>query len=67
MCIDFRDLNKLLIPEPQPFPLIDDIIVKINCSEWFSALDINSAFWSIPSRMKDKYKTAFVTQDTHWQ
>lgn len=24
MCIDFRDLNKLLMPEPQPFPLIDD-------------------------------------------
>lgn len=28
MCIDFRDLNKLVIPEPQPFPRIEDITVK---------------------------------------
>ncbi|KAK2577718.1 hypothetical protein KPH14_012879 [Odynerus spinipes] len=67
MCIDFRELNKLVIPEPQPFPLIDEIIAKTSGAEWFSALDINSAFWSIPVRTKDKYKTAFVTQDGHWQ
>jgi len=67
MCIDFRELNKLLIPEPHPFPLIEEIIAKTRDSEWFSALDINSAFWAIPLRIKDKYKTAFVTQDGHWQ
>lgn len=67
MCIDFRELNKLVIPEPQPFPLIDEIIAKTSGAEWFSALDINSAFWSIPIRTKDRYKTAFVTQNGHWQ
>lgn len=67
MCIDFRDLNKLLISEPQPFPLIEEIIAKTSGAEWFSTLDINSAFWSIPLRIKDRYKTAFVTQDGHWQ
>jgi len=29
-------------------------------------LDINSAFWSIPLREKDRYKTAFVTQTGHY-
>lgn len=67
MCIDFRELNKLLISEPQPFPLIEEIIAKTQNSEWFSALDINSAFWAILLRAKDKYKTTFVTQDGHWQ
>ena len=67
MCIDFRELNKLLISEPQPFPLIEEIIAKTRDAEWFSTLDINSAFWAIPLRIKDKYKTAFVTQDGHWQ
>src|SRR5436190_19439786 len=33
----------------------------------FSRLDINSAFWSIPLRTKDKYITAFVTHHGHWQ
>lgn len=67
MCIDFRELNKLLVSEPQPFPLIEEIIAKTRDSEWFSTLDINSAFWAIPLRAKDRYKTAFVTQDGHWQ
>uniref|UniRef100_T1HT13 RNA-directed DNA polymerase n=1 Tax=Rhodnius prolixus TaxID=13249 RepID=T1HT13_RHOPR len=32
LCIDFRDLNKILVPESQPFPIIEDIIVKTrNC------------------------------------
>lgn len=31
LCIDFRELNKIIIP--QPFPLIDDLIIKTrNCT-----------------------------------
>ncbi len=67
MCIDFRELNKLIIPESQPFPLIDDIVIRTRNCNWFSALDINSAFWSIPVRAKDRYKTAFITQHGHYQ
>ena len=62
MCIDFRELNQLIIPESQPFPLINDIITRTRGCSWFSALDINSAFWSIPIRAKDRPKTGFITQ-----
>ncbi len=67
MCVDFRELNKLLVPESQPFPLIEDMIIRTRNCMWFSALDINSAFWSIPIRIKDRFKTGFVTQHGHWQ
>lgn len=67
MCIDFRELNKLVVPESQPFPLIDDLIVRTKGCEWFSSFDINSAFWTIPIRQKDRFKTGFVTQNGHWQ
>lgn len=61
LCIDFRDLNKIIIPQSQPFPLIEDLMVKtINC-RYFTTLDINSAFWSIPLRKTDRKKTGFVT------
>jgi len=33
----------------------------------FTKLDINSAFWSIPIREKDRKKTAFITHNGHWQ
>lgn len=67
LCIDFRDLNKIIIPQSQPFPLIEDLITKtINCN-YFTTLDINSAFWSIPLKITDRHKTGFVTQEGHYQ
>ncbi|KAK2578064.1 hypothetical protein KPH14_008480 [Odynerus spinipes] len=67
LCIDFRDLNKIIIPQAQPFPLIDDLIIKTRDCQYFTTLDINSAFWSIPLRIEDRKKTGFVTQDGHFQ
>lgn len=67
MCVDFRDLNKLVVPEPQPYPRIEDIIVTAGSCNWFSTLDVSSAFWSIPLRKDDEEKTAFVTQHGHFQ
>lgn len=67
LCIDFRELNKIVMPQSQPFPLIEDLMVKtVNC-KYFSTFDINSAFWSIPLKIEDRYKTAFVTQEGHFQ
>lgn len=67
LCIDFRDLNKIVVPQAQPFPLIEDLMIKTrNCNN-FTSLDINSAFWSIPLRVEDRKKTGFVTQEGHFQ
>lgn len=67
LCIDFRDLNKIVVPQSQPFPLIEDLVVKTRDCKFFSSLDLNSAFWSIPLRVTDRHKTAFVTQEGHYQ
>lgn len=67
MCGDYRELNKILVPESQPFPLIDDLLTKTRNCSWFSALDINAAFHSIPIRDSDRHKTAFVTQQGHYE
>lgn len=56
LCIDFRQLNKLIISECYYFPTINDIIDKIPNCKFFTVLDINSAFWSIPLKEEDKKK-----------
>lgn len=56
-----------MIPQAQPFPLIDDQIIKARNCKYFTSLDINSAFWSIPLRVEDRNKTAFITQEGHYQ
>lgn len=67
LCIDFRDLNKIIIPQSQPFPLIEDLVIKTRNCKYFSKLDINSAFWSIPLRVEDRRKTGFITHEGHFQ
>lgn len=67
MCVDYRDMNKIIIPENQPFPLIDEIIMKSRGCSWYSALDINLAFWSIPVRPEDRPKTGFITQQGSYE
>lgn len=42
-------------------------MVKTRNCKFFSTLDINSAFWSIPLRISDRQKTAFITQEGHFQ
>lgn len=67
LCIDFRELNKIVVPQSQPFPLIEDLMVKTRKCKFFSTFDVNSAFWSIPVKIEDRPKTAFVTQNAHYQ
>lgn len=67
LCVDFRELNKIIIPQFQPFPLIEDLMLQTTNCKYFTTLDINSAFWSIPLRVSDKIKTGFVTQEGHYQ
>lgn len=56
LCIDFRELNKIVIPQSQPFPLIGDLMAKTRNCKYFSTLDIKSAFWAIPLRIEDRKK-----------
>lgn len=37
-----------------------------NC-KWYTVLDVNSAFWTIPIKKEDRMKTAFVTHEGHYQ
>lgn len=67
LCVDFRELNKIVVPQAQPFPLIEDIMIRTVGCKYFTTLDINSAFWSIPLRVGDRSKTGFITQEGHYQ
>ena len=45
MCIDFRKLNSYMKPEIYPIPRIDDIISRLQGSNFFTKLDLKSGFW----------------------
>ena len=59
--VEFRALNDCTKKDSYPLPDIRDILDKLVGSQFYSALDGASAYWSIPINGNDVEKTAFVT------
>jgi len=66
-CIDYRRLNSQTIADKYPFPRIDDILERVSTGKIFSCFDLLSGYWQIPMEEEDRHKTAFVTQDGHFE
>ncbi len=59
ICLDFRELNTCLeFPQQTSFTTADEIIFKLR-NKVVVSMDISSAFFIIPIREEDRYKTAF--------
>lgn len=48
LCIDYRGVNKNLIPDRYPLPRIDDILDNLGNAKYFSVIDLKSGFHQIP-------------------
>ncbi|GFX60954.1 retrovirus-related Pol polyprotein from transposon 17.6 [Trichonephila clavipes] len=63
LVLDFRKLNEITLTQDFGIPTLDDILHEISGSNYFSALDMKSAFNQIPLHFADRHKTAFSTPD----
>ena len=61
-CIDYRKLHSVAIGQAHPLPRVDDVLDSLGDAQYFSTLDLKSAYWQISVDEKDRHKTAFVTQ-----
>jgi len=59
-CIDFRRLNSLIIKDSFPLPRIEDLLIELQGSKWFSAMDASAGYWQIGLEESSKEKTAFT-------
>ncbi len=67
MVIDYRALNKLEIKNRFALPQIDDLVDKLQGSQYFNSLDAASGFHQILLQESDRPKTAFRTPFGHYQ
>lgn len=48
ICLDPKDLNKIIKTQKYKIPTIDDIAIKLKGSKYYTTLDATSGFWNIP-------------------
>ena len=59
--VDFRRINAKTKVEIFPIPVISEILANLHGAEWFSTVDLKSAYWQVPLSEETKEITAFTT------
>ena len=67
VCIDFRKINRKIVKDRYPLPLIEDVLDKLQSARVFSTLDLRNGFFHVPVEEDSKKYTAFVTHRGHYQ
>ena len=68
LCVDYRGLNKISIKDRCPLPLIDETLARLGqAATWFSKLDLKDAYYRVPIKEGDSWKTAFRTRYGHFE
>nr|GEU52871.1 putative reverse transcriptase domain-containing protein [Tanacetum cinerariifolium] len=65
MCIDYRELNKMIVKNRYPLPRIDDLFDQLQGSSIYSKIDLRSGYHQLRVREQDISKKAFRTRSIH--
>ncbi|GJV28578.1 putative reverse transcriptase domain-containing protein [Tanacetum coccineum] len=67
MCIDYRELNKLMVKNRYPLSRIDDLFDQLQRSRVYSKIDLRSGYHQLRVREEDIPKTSFRTRYGHYE
>ncbi|GJY02694.1 putative reverse transcriptase domain-containing protein [Tanacetum coccineum] len=67
MCIDYHELNKLIVKNHYPLPRIDDLFNQLQGSSIYSKIDLRSGYHQLRVREEDIPKTDFGTRYGHYE
>ena len=58
-CVDYRGLNAITLPDRYPLPLFKETLRQLSRANWFTKLDVKSAFHRIRVKEGNEWMTAF--------
>jgi len=66
-CVDYQQLNKVMIKNRYPLTRIDSLMDQLVGAEVFSKIDLRSGYHQIRVKAEDISKTAFRTRYKHYE
>ena len=67
LCVDYRKLNAVTVPDKFPVPNLSDSIFGLSGTKFFTCLDLIRGYYQIPLDEASRQYTAFSTSRNHWQ
>jgi len=61
LCVNMRRVNEAIMRERYPLPVLEDILDTVRGNNWFSTVDIKSAYHQIELDEESRKITTFVT------
>ena len=61
-CINLRKLYNQTVKDAYLLPWIDKTLDSLQCSQWFSSLDLKSGYWQVKMDEESKPLTAFTVE-----
>lgn len=65
--VDYRQLNKKIVRDRFPLPLIEDQLNLLQNAKYFSTLDLRNGFFHVPIDKNSQKYTAFIVPDGHYE
>jgi len=62
LCVDYRALNCITIPNRNPLPLMQELQDRVQGAQWFTKMDLKNRFHLVRMRAGNEWKTAFRTR-----
>jgi hypothetical protein len=67
LCIDFRKLNKVIVKNKYPLPMIDDLFDQLKDAKIFSKIELRSCYHQVRIKEEDINKTTFRTRYDNYE